>query len=421
MNQLSRAVASSVRELVGIVRPDPAIATGPRILVLSAGFGEGHNAAARALVEAADEQLGTGAARLVDAFALASPRLNGVSRRAYLTMINRTPRLWSAIYGWMDRTPRASGLFNLLGAERRVLQECLRRDRPSVLCSTYPVYGYMLDQLARAGVPVPPLYNVVTDSISINSLWWRAPCAGWFLPNPDSTAVLAAAGIPAHRLRTTGFPVAGFFAANAGHYIPDDLAAGAAPRVLYILNSGTRDALATARALFAEEGWEITCAVGRDAALQRALEKLAYGRARPVNILGWTDQIPRLLMTHHVVVSKAGGATTQEAIAAKCPMVVTQIVPGQEEGNYELLRRHGIGGRAETPAALLSVLRGAFMERGARWYTWRESLEMLSQPRAARAILDILLTVPGADGPENAAGGNNSCPTPVEHSIGSPP
>ena len=54
-------------------------------------------------------------------------------------------------------------------------------------------------------------------------------------------------------------------------------------------------------------------------------------------------------MTHHVVVSKAGGATTQEAIAARCPMVVNQVVPGQEEGNCELLLRHGAGALATTP------------------------------------------------------------------------
>ena len=33
-------------------------------------------------------------------------------------------------------------------------------------------------------------------------------------------------------------------------------------------------------------------------------------------------------MTHHAVVSKAGGATTPEAINALCPMVVSQVVPG---------------------------------------------------------------------------------------------
>jgi hypothetical protein len=62
-------------------------------------------------------------------------------------------------------------------------------------------------------------------------------------------------------------------------------------------------------------------------------------------------------MTHHVVISKAGGATTQEAIAARCPMIVNQIVPGQEEGNYELLRRTGAGALATTPAAVIQSLR----------------------------------------------------------------
>ena len=43
--------------------------------------------------------------------------------------------------------------------------------------------------------------------------------------------------------------------------------------------------------------------------------------------------------------SKAGGATTQEAIAAKCPMIINQVVPGQEEGNARLI--------AETKSAFI--------------------------------------------------------------------
>ena len=41
------------------------------VLVLTAGFGEGHNAAARALAKALDAAHGPGTARLVDVFALA--------------------------------------------------------------------------------------------------------------------------------------------------------------------------------------------------------------------------------------------------------------------------------------------------------------------------------------------------------------
>jgi processive 1,2-diacylglycerol beta-glucosyltransferase len=357
-----------------------------RILILTAGFGEGHNAAALALASACDAAHGPETARVADLFALASPKVNAVTRRSYLSLINRAPRLWSTAYAWLDRStilPR--GLW-LLRREIRVLGKLIAQERPAVICSTYPVYAFMFAQFARDGRAVPPHFNIVTDSISINSLWWRAACTGWFLPNEDSADVLRLAGVEANRLHVRGFPVTSFFSAHAGKLAPPDLASAAGPRVLYIINSGTRGAAETARRLLTATDWEITCAVGRNEPLRRELLSLAASRARPATILGWTDQIPRLLMTHHVVVSKAGGATTQEAIAARCPMIVNQIVPGQEEGNYELLRRHGAGALAETPGAVVAELHRAFARRGFVWQAWRAALEPLARPDAARDI-----------------------------------
>lgn len=362
-----------------------------RILILTAGFGEGHNAAARALAAACDAQHGRGTAQLVDAFAIASPRLNEISRRIYLGMINRTPRLWSAVYAWVDRSKIFPHFLWTLNREKRALAKIIEREKPAVLCSTYPIYAFLLAKLAREGRCYVPHFNVVTDSISINSLWYRVPCEGWFLPNEDSADVLRRAGIAPEKLHVSGFPVAPFFAENAHSLHPPDLAASAPPRVLYIINSGTHHAEATARKLLAEQDWEITCTVGRDVALRRTLSELAADRRRPARIRGWTNQIPQLLMTHHVIVSKAGGATTQEAIAARCPMIVNQIVPGQEEGNYELLRRHGVGALAETPDAVIAALRRAFADRGRVWQQWREGLTPLVRPDAAHTIATHLL------------------------------
>ena len=97
-------------------------------------------------------------------------------------------------------------------------------------------------------------------------------------------------------------------------------------------------------------------------------------------------------MTHHVVISKAGGATTQEAIAARCPMIVNQVVPGQEEGNYELLRRHHAGALAETPDAVLATLHEAFANHAAGWRRWREALATLTRNDAARDIVSRTLS-----------------------------
>ncbi len=363
----------------------------PRLLILTAGYGEGHNAAARNLTTACETLGGPGTARLADLFILGSPRFTALTRRGYLAAINHTPRLWSSFFAWIDRTRPFPRHLWILRPQLKVLAALLREERPTAVCSTYPVYAFLLNRLAATGGPVIPHYNVVTDSISINSLWWLPPCAGWFLPNADSATVMQRAGLDPAKLHVTGFPLPDLFISPGPELQPPNLAAGHAPRILYIINSGTRHAEETARRLLAEPGWEITCAVGRDEALRRRLDTLAARRRTPATILGWTDQIPRLLLTHHVVISKAGGATTQEAIAARCPMIVNQIVPGQEEGNYELLRRHRIGAYAPTPDTVIAALRQAFANRGASWYDWRRALDPLRLPQAARDIARHLL------------------------------
>lgn len=357
----------------------------PRILVMTAGYGEGHNAAARALAAAFNEEA-PDTALVVDIFALTCPRLNALVRRAYLAAINGTPRLWKHLYAWMDRPGFMTRGIRMLGAQSRMLEAVIERERPAAICSTFPAYAALLQKLSREGRLRAPHFNIVTDSISINSIWWRPGCDGWFVPNEDSAEVMRAAGVDPARLHVTGFPVTPFFRKNEGVVTRPSLAAGAAPRVLYIVNSGTRNAEATARLLLAEEGWEVTCTVGRDESLRRSLSAAAASRPRPASVIGWTDQIPRLLMTHHVVVSKAGGATTQEAIAARCPMIVNQVVPGQEEGNCELLLRHRAGALATTPQSVVDTLRAAFSDRGRVWEGWRAALEPLSRPDAARAI-----------------------------------
>jgi processive 1,2-diacylglycerol beta-glucosyltransferase len=375
----------------------------PRILIMTAGYGEGHNAAARALETAFNEET-PDTARVVDIFALSCPRLNSFIRRAYLAAINGTPRLWKHVYALMDRPGFMTNGVHMLRPQAKMLAEIIAHERPVAICSTFPAYAAIFRKLSRDGGFKTPHFNIVTDSISINSVWWRPGCNGWFVPNEDSAEVMRAAGVDGTRIHVTGFPVTPFFRDNEGIIMRPCLSKGASPKVLYIINSGTQNAEATARLLLGQEDWEVTCTVGRDEALRRALTEAAHGRRLRAEILGWTDQIPRLLMSHHVVVSKAGGATTQEAIAARCPMIVNQVVPGQEEGNCELLLRHSAGVLATTPVSVVEALRAAFAEDGAGWSRWHEALEPLARPDAARTIASHVLAHVGHSPREPKAG-----------------
>ncbi|HZZ19231.1 MAG TPA: galactosyldiacylglycerol synthase [Opitutaceae bacterium] len=371
-----------------------------RIIILTAAYGEGHNAAANALATAFNEEM-PGSAKVIDVFAQSNPWLNSVVRKAYLTAINRTPRLWKLIYALMDKpTLMNTGLW-MLRAQYRTLQAVIEREKPSAICSSFPAYAAMLQSIRRKGLCNFPHYNIVTDSISINSVWWRPGCDGWFVPNEDTAEVMREAGADAARIHVSGFPVTPFFRNNEGIVKRPSLANGAPPRVLYIINSGTHNAEETARMLLAEDEWEVTCTVGRDEKLRTTLLAAAADRRLKADILGWTDRIPELLMSHHVVVSKAGGATTQEAVAARCPMIVNQVVPGQEEGNCELLLRHEAGALATTPAAVLSTLKAAFADKGRGWSAWRAALGPMARPDAARTVaLHVLAQVDGTKGDE---------------------
>ena len=361
-----------------------------KVLILTAGYGEGHNAAARALA-CASEELSPGSSAVVDLFSIASPKFNDVARKLYIQMINKTPHLWSAAYSWMDTSKLLPKIIKSMKREHRLLLEIITKEKPDVICSTYPVYAFLIENLRNEGKLNIAHYNIVTDSISINSLWWKAGAHGWFVPNQDSADFMIEKGVERSKIHNSGFPVNPFFSLNKDILKRSSLTQGSAPRVLYIINSGTRYAEETASALLAQNDWEITCAVGRDESLKAKLTAKAQGRLRPASILGWTNTIPELLMTHHVVVSKAGGATTQEAIAACCPMIVNQIVPGQEEGNYELLRRRNIGSLSQTPEEVISSLRNAFSNSGNVWESWHNSLMTLTQPKAAYTIINHLM------------------------------
>ena len=370
-------------------------------LILTAGFGEGHNAAARSLKAAFDILHGAESAEIYDVFSEARPRINRWMRSAYLELINRFPNLWSWIFESCNHREIPSWIWGALKDEAEFLRARILKTQPAVLCSTYPVYSFLLRQIEDEFVRGIPHFMVVTDSISVHSLWWKAGAEAWFLPNQDSAEVLRDAQISESRLEVLGFPVAPFFSTHQGELCPPDLASGARPKVLFLVHSGYSDAEETACKLLQETRWEITCAVGRNERLRERLKHLAAHRREPTQILGWTQDIPALLMTHHAVISKAGGATTQEAIAAACPMVVNQIVPGQEEGNFELLRRLEAGSHARNPAEVLSILESWFANDGGGWKLRRSNLMSAAKPTACfeivRHLQPFLKGVSGAD------------------------
>jgi UDP-N-acetylglucosamine:LPS N-acetylglucosamine transferase len=110
----------------------------------------------------------------------------------------------------------------------------------------------------------------------------------------------------------------------------------------------------------------------------------------PVRAMSFADNVAELMRTADVLVTKAGGLTLAEAFACGVPVVVNDVLPGQEAGNLKYMLRQGAVVHAANPSELVRsiaelyrdpVKRAALAERGAR----------LARPAAGRTIVAELL------------------------------
>lgn len=338
-----------------------------RILIVTAAFGEGHNSAARNLALALDA---AGTQTLVaDPCMLGAPRVTALVNRAYRLVTTRFPSLWARIYRSTDRCDFSRNRSPLMRLPERALERLVREFQPDTVVSTYPLYPYYMPRI-DAKLPV---FTVVTDSIEINAAWRRAPSNAWLVTDPATRDAMIQAGLPAERVIDTGFPVHPVFA-GMETIRPDDPCEPF--RILYFPTARSAQLGSHARALLAvSASVHLTIVMGRNTRqlLPTAREIKASHPGR-VRLIGWTSKVPRLLARHHLVVGKAGGATVHEAIAARCPMLIHHLVPGQEEGNLRLLETIGGGALADQPERLSHTVATLLSDGAAGWRDMKHAL-----------------------------------------------
>ena len=363
-----------------------------RVLILTAGFGEGHNSAAKGvrdgLARVGSDQTEV---ELRDLLAEAYGPVNEFVRRAYLGLVNFASPAWGAVYRWFDRKKDFDQEFARLSRLQDHFAALLDRFRPDIVICTFPVYSNVLGRIVRED---PQTFRdcknvvVITDSITINAAWYGCAADYFLVANEQSATVLRSGGVAPEKIRIFGFPVSPKFADLAtDRPLPSD---NSSRRVLYMINAAKRGSPELVRIL-SKLGLNLTVTIGRADELRSQIEAAADGH--PLKIVGWTNELPRMMHDNHLLIGKAGGATVQETIAAKCPMIINHVVAGQEEGNARLIVETNSGVVAHSPREVVAQVQRAFNDGAKQWREWAVNISNLSRPRAALDIAEFLVSL----------------------------
>lgn len=358
---------------------------GKKLLLLSVGFGQGHHAAAAATAE---ELTARGwQCHTVDPCREAHPIIFGLSQAYYRFCVRRAPELWAVTYAMTDAADWTRCVrWPLLKEATEYIEQQLQEWQPDLVICTYPLFAYMLDDITARSGRRQRYAMLVTDAIAVSSPWMKSRAPLVFVPDALTHAqVTARYGLPAGRVIAAGFPVHRAFT-------PSSLSAPTKQtlRILYACYISRRRSLEQVSAMLtAFPEAHITVLAGDFAPLFRRnfAADIAAGR---LTVLQQTQEMPRLFATHHVYIGKAGAATVFEGYSARIPLFINYALPGQEQGNLELLERDGAGRFISSTADLLTALHTLCSKGSGSWEHYRNAQRRAARSGAAARIADAV-------------------------------
>ncbi len=362
-----------------------------KVLILSAELGQGHMSAAKAICEGIQHNYGYDySVEIVDFQQILNSYINTFTKSTYESWVKFTPSLYKLLYQSTNTKVPIIKLLNQFNYPfvLNKLTKFFKEKNPDIVISTFPIWSYLASEIWKKTCKKSTFISIVTDSITIHKSWVLADTDYHVVANNDTADSLHKLGAPYSKIKVLGFPVRLDFLKEIDKqdFLKE---AGLNPKKFTILFLPTsqqqRKNIKIIKSLAENSKYNIIIITGRDSKLLPKLEK--YAAKNNVKVYGWTDKMPQFMQSSDLVISKAGGATVMECIAAGKPIIVTSIIPGQETGNAELIKRYHLGILADTPNSDIpeSV---EFIKKN--YKTYLKNISKQSKPAAALNVADFL-------------------------------
>ncbi len=385
----------------------------PKILIISSDTGGGHRSAAAAIV--------AGIQSIVEGDSYAIRVVRAVEDSHHITAKA------VALYNWLLRNKQHWMKYlywavNRFRPETReffqsrcigFVRELFERWCPHIVVSVHPLtqhlFARVLKELGLADRI--PLVTVVTDPYYGFWRGWACDDVRLYLcATEDARRQLIDYGIAPERIKVSGMPVHPKFS------FPGDKTAQLARTALGLD--------ADKFTVFVNAGWEgggnipnifrelvrgeldmqAIFLAGKNEALKAEVETLAAEAKFPIKVIGYSDEVEKLLGAANVMISKLGGLSTFEALSCRVPIIAdgtTQPMP-QEASTVNLIVKSGAAVLLQRASDVVPVVQ-RMIKDSTHYAAMRAATISVHIPNATRRIVEeitALIPVP-ANAEEN--------------------
>ena len=377
----------------------------PKILIISSDTGGGHRSAAAAIADGLQkfwkgESFAVRTIKAVEESHHITEKLVSV----YNWVLQNRQHWMKYLYWAMNRfRPETREFFykRCFGYFRDLFEKWC----PHVVVSVHPLtqhfFARFLKELNLS--EQIPLVTIVTDPCYGFWKGWACNDVSLYLvANDDAKKQLIDYGVSPEKIKISGMPVHQKFhevdekvaqrARKAFGLNPDKftvfvnagwIGGGNIPQIFKELVRGELDV----QAIFL---------AGKNEELKKEAEEIAKTAKFPVKVIGYSDEIEKIMQSANVMISKLGGLTTFEAMACHLPIIAdatTSPMP-QEAGTVSLIARRGAGILLEKATDIVPTIQNLVADSG-KYSRMKEAAANLTIPHSTHNIIrEIIALLP---------------------------
>ena len=273
------------------------------------------------------------------------------------------------------------------------MRDVVRRCQPDAIVTTYLLYQAPLAAVYAIGRRDIPLLTVVTDLGPVHRLWFHQAADLCLVSMPAVRDQAVECGLLPEKVEVTGIPVhpnlvrqdrpPAAIHAELGWPLRPDLTTVLAVggkrvgRLTDVLHALNHSGLPLQLALVA----------GGDDELYHQFQSTEWHV--PTHVYNFVEDMPTLMHAADCIICKAGGLIVTESLACGLPILLTDVIEGQETSNARYVVEGGAGELAQSAIDGLEIMCHWLASGGKLLAQRAQNAQHLGRPRAAYDVAEL--------------------------------
>ena len=367
-----------------------------KILILTADVGFGHRSASLAIQSAIeDSHPGQYQISLVNPLDnKKAPLFLKESQSEYDKWVLNVPELYKFGYELSDSPIPVTILETILVVSLfEVMNEMIEEHKPDIIINTYPLYQAPFVAVKSLHKLNIPMVTIVTDLATVHQIWFNDKVDWLVVPTETVRDDAIKVGVDPDKICLIGIPVN--------------------PRIFQLKESkqelrkslGWKEELTTILAVgskrvehFGENldilnhsgfDFQLVVVTGKDQELFEELKEVEWHHE--TQLYEFVDQMPEFMRASDLLITKAGGLIVTEALASGLPLILIDVIPGQETGNAKFVQDANAGFWTKNAIEFIQVLGHLFFNEKENLSQAKENAQNIGKPSSAMQIATLIL------------------------------